>query len=176
VVAAEPVVAVEPEPEPEPEPVVAAEPEPEPEPVAAEPTRVDVVEQPTWQIVAPEEPPTVEPPVATPPVAPTPVAPTPVVPPPAAAPDPVQPAATAEPQWPTQPQWPQAQQSTNGLPYFGRPAIPTGGLESLRAESAREVTTAPAETARAGVQPCVSCGLSLSATARFCRRCGTRQG
>jgi ribosomal protein L40E len=22
---------------------------------------------------------------------------------------------------------------------------------------------------------CVSCGLSLSATARFCRRCGTRQ-
>jgi ribosomal protein L40E len=27
-----------------------------------------------------------------------------------------------------------------------------------------------------GVQPCSSCGLSLSATARFCRRCGTRQG
>ena len=27
-----------------------------------------------------------------------------------------------------------------------------------------------------GVQPCVSCGLSLSATARFCRRCGTLQG
>ena len=26
-----------------------------------------------------------------------------------------------------------------------------------------------------GVQSCGSCGLSLSATARFCRRCGTRQ-
>jgi peptide/nickel transport system permease protein len=27
-----------------------------------------------------------------------------------------------------------------------------------------------------GVQACVSCGLPLSATARFCRRCGSRQG
>jgi hypothetical protein len=173
---AEPVVV---EPEPLPEPAAAAAPveqPPEPEPVAAEPSRVDVVEQPTWQIVAPEGPPSAEPPVATPPAAEPPVAPTPIVPPPTATPDPVQPAATAEPQWPTQPQWPQAQQSTNGLPYFGRPAIPTGGLESLWAESAREVTAAPAATARAGVQPCVSCGLSLSATARFCRRCGTRQG
>jgi hypothetical protein len=26
-----------------------------------------------------------------------------------------------------------------------------------------------------GVQPCANCGLSLSATARFCRRCGSRQ-
>jgi hypothetical protein len=31
-------------------------------------------------------------------------------------------------------------------------------------------------TPSGGVQSCVSCGLSLSATARFCRRCGTRQG
>jgi ribosomal protein L40E len=28
----------------------------------------------------------------------------------------------------------------------------------------------------AGIQACLSCGLPLSATARFCRRCGTRQG
>jgi ribosomal protein L40E len=26
-----------------------------------------------------------------------------------------------------------------------------------------------------GVQACGECGLSLSASARFCRRCGTRQ-
>jgi ribosomal protein L40E len=26
-----------------------------------------------------------------------------------------------------------------------------------------------------GVQSCGECGLSLSASARFCRRCGTRQ-
>jgi hypothetical protein len=40
------------------------------------------------------------------------------------------------------------------------------------AESARGVVS------RAGtsVQGCVSCGLALSASARFCRRCGTRQG
>jgi len=25
------------------------------------------------------------------------------------------------------------------------------------------------------VRACISCGLSLSANARFCRRCGTRQ-
>jgi hypothetical protein len=54
-------------------------------------------------------------------------------------------------------------------------------MEALWAESAREVAnpTLPAGAAAkvaGGVQPCVSCGLSLSGTARFCRRCGTRQG
>ena len=39
--------------------------------------------------------------------------------------------------------------------------------------SAREV--AGASSAQVGVQSCGGCGLSLSATARFCRRCGTRQ-
>ena len=38
--------------------------------------------------------------------------------------------------------------------------------------SAREVAGAPSPV---GVQNCGGCGLSLSATARFCRRCGTRQ-
>jgi hypothetical protein len=151
--------------------------EAEAEPSTAETPAEPVAAAATEEIEPLAVEPAVEPePVDTPPAAEPPVAPTPIVPPPTATPDPVQPAATAEPQWPTQPQWPQAQQSTNGLPYFGRPAIPTGGLESLWAESAREVTAAPAATARAGVQPCVSCGLSLSATARFCRRCGTRQG
>jgi hypothetical protein len=162
VVEPEPVVAAEPEPEPvaveaepvvaaepEPEPVVVeAEPEPEPEPVAAEP-RHDLVPQPTWQIVAPEGP--VEDQVA----------------------------ATAESQWPAQPEWPASASDSPGLPFLGRPAAATGGIEALWAESARAVAdTAPASGPKVvgGIQPCVSCGLSLSANARFCRRCGTRQG
>ncbi|MEA2650755.1 MAG: hypothetical protein QOI85_476, partial [Chloroflexota bacterium] len=38
--------------------------------------------------------------------------------------------------------------------------------------SAREVAAAAGQV---GVQSCGQCGLSLSANARFCRRCGTRQ-
>jgi hypothetical protein len=164
----EPVAAA---PEPEPEPVAAApEPEPvaaapEPEPVAAAP-RDDVVAQPTWSIVAPDTSPSdaigtkvpVTPPAGSPPEQPA--------------------AASAEPQWPTQPQWP-SQRPSAGLPFLGRPAEPTGGIEALWAESAREVVSVPADVASraaGGVQPCVSCGLSLSANARFCRRCGSRQG
>ncbi|HSL77186.1 MAG TPA: zinc-ribbon domain-containing protein, partial [Candidatus Limnocylindrales bacterium] len=63
-----------------------------------------------------------------------------------------------------------------GLPFLGRPAAATGGIEALWAASAQEVAkVAPAAKAAGGVQPCVSCGLSLSANARFCRRCGTPQ-
>jgi ribosomal protein L40E len=40
------------------------------------------------------------------------------------------------------------------------------------AASGREVL---AERPAQGVQSCVNCGLALSATARFCRRCGNRQ-
>jgi hypothetical protein len=140
-------VAAAPLPEPEPEPVAAApEPEPEPEPVAEAP-REDLVPQPTWQIVAPDT-----------------------------ADDLV--AAGAEPQWPAQPEWP-APQDGAGLPFLGRPAAASGGIDALWAESARAVAEpGPAAGAKVvgGVQPCVSCGLSLSANARFCRRCGTRQG
>lgn len=124
----------------------------------AEP-RIDVVAQPTWQIVAPE------------PEAPSGPDAGPAVPD----------AQAPEPQWPAQPEWP-SQRPAAGLPFLGRPAQPTGSLESLWAESAREVTSTPTQpplgTARpvGGVQPCVSCGLSLSATARFCRRCGSAQG
>jgi hypothetical protein len=150
-----PVAAIEPEPvaaAPEPEPVAAVEPGPEPL-VAQAPPAVDVVEQPTWTIVAPDAVPSTEPVVA-PPV---------IVPP------------TADPQWPATPEWP-AQQASPGLPYLNRPAVPTGGVEALWAASDREVTTAPVgDRPVTGVQACVSCGLSLSATARFCRRCGTAQ-
>ncbi len=160
----EPVIAAAPEPEPE--PVVAAAPGPEPEPVvAAEEARRDVVEQPTWRIVAPDVPApgAGDQPIAVPPAGPfrAPVEPS---------------TASTNPNWPAQPEWP-ADRGAGGLPSFGRPAVASGGIEQLWAESAREVTAAPVATAaKSGVQACVSCGLSLSATARFCRRCGTRQG
>jgi hypothetical protein len=46
------------------------------------------------------------------------------------------------------------------------------------AASSRDVLGAepPGAAGPVGIQSCVSCGLSLSANARFCRRCGTRQG
>ncbi|HVM24184.1 MAG TPA: hypothetical protein VM253_02150 [Candidatus Limnocylindrales bacterium] len=66
------------------------------------------------------------------------------------------------------------------LPYRSRGAAPTGDLSHRAARagssfweaSAREVAGAAANI---GVQNCGQCGLSLSANARFCRRCGTRQ-
>jgi hypothetical protein len=143
------------EPEPQPEPVaepMAPTPDYEPEPIAA--GREDLVPQPTWQIVAPENPP--------------------------------EPEWPAQPQWPAQPEWPSQREATDGLAFLGRPAQPTGGIDALWAESAREVTASVAKAGpdaapaagrpAGGVQPCVSCGLSLSANARFCRRCGSRQG
>jgi hypothetical protein len=150
----EPAVAVEPEPEP-----VAAELTPEPDLTPA-PEPVDVIQQPTWRMVAPD--PTIEQP-ATPPISPA-------IPAAATAPDP-----NAEPQWPARAD---AAPSV-GLPFLNRPAAATGGLEALWAESARDVVAPPTiggrPVATGGIQPCVSCGLSLSATARFCRRCGTPQ-
>ena len=63
------------------------------------------------------------------------------------------------------------------MPYRSRGA--PGGQIAVRASgggfweaSAREVAGAAANI---GVQNCGQCGLSLSANARFCRRCGTRQ-
>jgi hypothetical protein len=52
-------------------------------------------------------------------------------------------------------------------------------LESpVWAESSRDILAAEPRGAAGpvGIQSCVSCGLSLSANARFCRRCGSRQG
>jgi hypothetical protein len=66
------------------------------------------------------------------------------------------------------------------LPYRSRGAAVTQAelarAAALRGSfweaSAREVAGAAAQV---GVQSCGQCGLSLSANARFCRRCGTRQ-
>ncbi len=143
----------------------AASAEPEPEPLAAAPA--DVVEQPTWRISAPD-------PGGAAPLAPSsePGAPIPLQ----ASPTPAD--ASAEPQWPARPQWPGGTPAA-GLPFLGRSVVPEGGIEALWAASNQELVTAvtPAgKPAASGIQPCISCGLSLSATARFCRRCGTLQG
>ncbi|GAC1665951.1 MAG: hypothetical protein NVS9B8_07190 [Candidatus Limnocylindrales bacterium] len=87
-----------------------------------------------------------------------------------------QPAPTsADPQWPVRPD--QADSPAMALLSSRTNRVPSDGLW---AASAQEVLARPAApvagSASAGVQPCSSCGLSLSATARFCRRCGTRQG
>ncbi len=161
-VVVEPVV-VEPdvvEPLVEPAAVEAA---PEPTERAGADAAVDVVDQPTWSIVAPD--------ARTPADVPGPF-PDPTIDPPA----PSVPAATQEPAWPPQPQWPSALPSS-GLPFLGRPTVPSGGVDALWAELDLAVAAPPAGTGRpaGGVQPCVSCGLSLSASARFCRRCGTAQ-
>jgi hypothetical protein len=164
--------AVEPEPVPvpeaeplvaaQPEPAVVAEPLPQPEPIAAsaepslpEPVREDRVEQPTWRIFAPE------PGGATP----LPPAPEPIVPPPL---------PSGSPQWPARPDL--AESPAMALLANRR----AGGTDAgLWAASAQEVLAPPSSALpgpTSGVQPCSNCGLSLSATARFCRRCGTRQG
>jgi hypothetical protein len=171
---AEPEPVYETEPEPEPEPI--AWPEPEPEPVAwpeAEPSPVawatpeppappaeperprtptrpaeDIVQVPTWHVVAPEVPANGHPSEA------------------------VRPAARTErqiPEWPGQP-------AESFL--AARLAARKAGDDMWAASSVEVVgpTAEPGAAAQVGVQACVSCGLSLSATARFCRRCGTRQG
>jgi hypothetical protein len=67
------------------------------------------------------------------------------------------------------------------LPYRSRgAALPPGELAarasaqgaSFWEASAREVASA---VANVGIQNCGGCGLSLSASARFCRRCGAPQ-
>jgi ribosomal protein L40E len=158
-------IATEPEPEPEP---VAAKPEPEPEPVAASepvseettparPAGVDVIDQPVW-------------PAAAAPAAETPVAP------------PATPAAPAEPpSWPTGPRWPTsipARAPSPPMPELDplTALMARSSTDAMWAASNRDVLQPIAAAQTAAVQPCVNCGISLSATARFCRRCGTPQG
>jgi hypothetical protein len=159
----EPIAAAELEPEPEPvawpeaepEPVAWTEPEPE-APVAEPPRRPfrptrpaeDIVEVPTWQVVAPEVPVNGHPSEA------------------------LRPAARADrpaPEWPGQP----------AESFLAARLAARKAGDDMWAASSVEVLGPAAEAGAApavGVQGCVSCGLSLSATARFCRRCGTRQG
>ncbi len=174
VAVAEPAAAAEPEPVAVPEPVAAAAPEPAaavvPEPAAPEPIAPEPVVVPPAPVAV--EPPVVEAPgVAAAAIAAS-VAPVDVVAQPTwsvMAPDPDQPS-------PTSPEWPN-QQPAPGLPFLGRPAVPTGGVDALWAASSQQVgAPSPATPGPVGgVQECLSCGLSLSATARFCRRCGSAQ-
>ena len=147
--------------EPEAE-VVAAEPEAEPEPVAASQPAPwpEAPPAPGSSFFPPEVSEALEEPVAAEP-------------------------PSGPPQWPTGPRWP------TSFPAHSAPPPPvTDGdaltaimarqaTEAMWAQSARDVVQAPL-AARvepvAGVAPCVSCGISLSANARFCRRCGTSQG
>ena len=175
---AQPVWKFVPSPAPEPEPILAAEPEPEPiVPVATapdeprpqimearpqlRPAAIDRIEMPAW---------------------PTPVrlplsdsaAVPPAIPafPPASMPSP--PASPAAPQWPA-PLRPDLDASSTPFWASGGSGIDPGA--DFWNASAREVAGVPGQAVSAvGVQSCVSCGLSLSATARFCRRCGSRQG
>jgi hypothetical protein len=185
---------VEPEPEPiaataEPEPM-AAEVEPEPEPVAAEETPAEPMEEPIAAAAA--EPPSSTDVPSAPRIAP--IRETILRFPPQAAPPvpdvPAQPVAAedASPEvaarraqldllglgdpgeGPVSPERPAV------IPYRSRGAAPTPIELAARGAfwdaSAREVAAAAANI---GVQNCGQCGLSLSANARFCRRCGTRQ-
>jgi len=154
---------------------VAAELAVEPEPIAAaaaalaaaaepdatpEPARTDVVEQPTWRIIAPDST----------------SAPTnghaPDALPAAATAIPAEPLPSEPPQWPSSPEWPQP----NPALLNQRTVAPSAAMEALWAASARDVVAPVQGGPAGGVQSCNSCGLSLSANARFCRRCGTRQG
>jgi len=130
----------------------AAEPVTEPE-TATEPAPADTIEQPTWRMVAPD------------------VTPAP------------------RPDWPDAPAWPSPDARTtqaasqvprpSAAPWASRLATARPEPGGVWAASSEEVLAARGAVAASGpgpaVQACVSCGLSLSANARFCRRCGTRQ-
>jgi hypothetical protein len=136
-----------------------------PEPVPPQRSAVDRVETPVWQIVAPDPEPQARP---QPPTDTTPQPQWPLQQAPSAPSAPQWPAASAQqqpashaPEWPTAPVWPTPQ---------GRSARPHAA-EAIWAASNRDVLSRP----ESGVQACINCGLALSATARFCRRCGTSQ-
>jgi hypothetical protein len=58
-----------------------------------------------------------------------------------------------------------------GAPQWPAPAG-AGASNDIWAVSSQDVLDKPGA---AGIQSCTSCGLPLSASARFCRRCGTQQ-
>jgi ribonuclease E len=69
------------------------------------------------------------------------------------------------------PAWPGVRANATARPRGqDLPLVPAP--ESVWAASSRDVLNVPGS----GVQACASCGLALSAAARFCRRCGTPQG
>ncbi|HEU0236329.1 MAG TPA: hypothetical protein VFR14_07815 [Candidatus Limnocylindrales bacterium] len=159
-----------PTPAPEPAPVdvapaATAEPAVAPE-STVEPTALPVerVGQPAWRLIAPD---------ATPRAADGHPADSAAGTAPAVREAPAQ--RPAAPQWPAVPQWPgQTSESLDNLAFLTAKRTP----DDVWAASSRDVLAPapPAGATTSGVQSCVNCGLSLSATARFCRRCGTRQG
>ena len=153
----------------------AADPKGEPATPATETaSRDDRVVQPTWRIVAPDTDGPAPADTGSPaePVQPTWAQPSAVLPlqPQASLPQSQQAPAQA-PQWPAHP--PSAEPSWPSAPVWpsqlGRGA--SRGAEAVWAASNRDVMSQP----ESGVQACVNCGLALSSTARFCRRCGTSQ-
>jgi ribosomal protein L40E len=131
------------------------------EPPATMPAAATLAERSGWTMIAPEAPLVLEDrraaaqptgnghhAPATPPVAPTPAPPPPAV--------------AAPPQWP--------EPAVKPAPLAAGPA-PRHGTAALWVASSRDVVSHPGS----GVSACVSCGLPLSANARFCRRCGSRQ-
>ena len=122
--------------------------------------RTDVVEQPTWQIVAPD----VDAPAGRGP----PMTPVPAGPERHASSGRANGARVAGPRPGDEP----ACRSSGARP--SRPAA-SSRCGPSRAARSRPRRRRRVDAAQGGVQPCVSCGLSLSATARFCRRCGTSQ-
>ncbi len=158
----------------EPLPGVAAEPgpaAPEPAPIPT-PSRDDRVEAPVWQIVAPETADTTS--GATPIPTPQPVE----SPRPSAQAAPTngagQNGSGTGPQWPTPattppPQWPMP--ASQPSPQWPTRAAVTPVATDMWAASSQDVLNRPGS----GVSACVSCGLPLSAAARFCRRCGSSQ-
>ncbi|MGI8702926.1 MAG: hypothetical protein ACR2JZ_00220, partial [Candidatus Limnocylindrales bacterium] len=115
---------------------------------------------PGWQMVAPEAAPDSSQPVWPPQG--------PVYQPPAGQPS-QQHAPTPDPLQMPSAVWAHPQDSVDAgqAPPVAPPAAP-----NVWEASSRGVLNRPGS----GVRPCHSCGLALSANARFCRRCGTRQG
>jgi hypothetical protein len=95
------------------------------------------------------------------------------------APRPAESAPPAAPQWPAAdgapPRWPgqPPEPDSDDLTFL----LVRRSTESLWAASSREVAAGatPSDEPAVSIQSSDSCGLSLSATARFCRRCGSRQ-
>ncbi len=153
--AAEPIAAQAPEPiqfdlpvSPPPQPI-------QPETPASMPAAATLADRVGWTMVAPEAPLVNEDRVAA-------AQPTGNGHHPTAAPPPVWPTPVEVPQWPA--------------PQAGPAPVAAGtsvrhGTAALWVASSRDVVSHPGS----GVSACVSCGLPLSANARFCRRCGSRQ-
>lgn len=61
------------------------------------------------------------------------------------------------------------------LPYRSSGAAAVGGSQAVAAVWNASTRALEAGTQQAALRPCGSCGLTVSSTARFCRRCGAPQ-